>query len=56
VGIRHLVQDEPDPNWLLSDDVRRGLAALEQAGLVYDLVVKPLIRQSSIRVNPASKP
>jgi L-fuconolactonase len=42
VGIRHLVQDEPDPNWLLRDDVRRGLKAMEQAGLVYDLVVKPL--------------
>ena len=41
VGVRHLVQDEPDPNWLLRDDVRRGLKALEQAGLVYDLVVKP---------------
>jgi L-fuconolactonase len=41
VGVRHLVQDEPDANWLLRDDVRRGLAALEQAGLVYDLVVKP---------------
>jgi L-fuconolactonase len=41
VGIRHLVQDEPDPNWLLREDVRRGLAAVEQADLVYDLVVKP---------------
>jgi L-fuconolactonase len=41
VGIRHLVQDEPDPNWLLRDDVRRGLKGLEEAGLVYDLVVKP---------------
>jgi L-fuconolactonase len=41
VGIRHLVQDEPDPNWLLREDVRRGLAALGHAGLVYDLVIKP---------------
>ena len=41
VGIRHLVQDEPDPEWLLRGDVRRGLAALADAGLVYDLVVKP---------------
>jgi L-fuconolactonase len=41
VGIRHLVQDEPDPDWLLRDDVRRGLAAVEAAGLVYDLVIKP---------------
>jgi len=40
-GIRHLVQDEPDPNWLLQDSVQRGLAALEDAGLAYDLLVRP---------------
>jgi L-fuconolactonase len=33
VGIRHLVHNEPDPNWLLRDDVRRGLAAVGHAGL-----------------------
>ncbi|TXR47653.1 amidohydrolase family protein [Phyllobacterium endophyticum] len=38
VGIRHLIQTEPDPNWLLRDDVRRGLQAVQDAGLVYDLV------------------
>ncbi|MGK4579039.1 amidohydrolase family protein [Kitasatospora sp. HPMI-4] len=41
VGIRHQVQDEPDPNWLLRPDVRRGLLAVAEAGLAYDLVVKP---------------
>ncbi|MFI7402470.1 amidohydrolase family protein [Streptomyces sp. NPDC049541] len=40
-GIRHQVQGEPDPEWLLRPDVRRGLAALAEAGLVYDLVVLP---------------
>ncbi len=40
VGIRHLVHDEPDPDWLLRDDVRRGLAALDRHGLVYDLLLK----------------
>lgn len=42
VGIRHQVQDEPDPRWLLRPDVHRGLRAVAQAGLVYDLLVKPL--------------
>lgn len=42
VGIRHLVQDEPDPRWLCRADVRRGLAAVAEAGLVYDLVVRPV--------------
>ncbi|MER5437391.1 amidohydrolase family protein [Streptomyces sp. NPDC002790] len=41
VGIRHQVQGEPDPEWLLRPDVRRGLAAVADAGLVYDLVVLP---------------
>ncbi|MCL8017145.1 amidohydrolase [Streptomyces sp. AS02] len=41
VGIRHQVQGEPDPRWLLRTDVMRGLTALAEAGLVHDLVVKP---------------
>ncbi|WP_369216914.1 amidohydrolase family protein [Streptomyces flavofungini] len=41
VGIRHQVRGEQDPEWLLRPDVRRGLAALADAGLVYDLVVLP---------------
>ncbi|MBO2451857.1 amidohydrolase family protein [Actinomadura barringtoniae] len=41
VGIRHQVQDEPDPGWLCREDVRRGLRAVGEAGLVYDLLVKP---------------
>ena len=40
VGIRHQVQDEPYATWLLRADVRRGLAAVGQAGLVYDLLVR----------------
>jgi L-fuconolactonase len=40
-GIRHQVQAEPDPQWLLRPDVRRGLAAVADAGLVHDLVVRP---------------
>ncbi|MDT7840462.1 amidohydrolase family protein [Streptomyces justiciae] len=40
-GIRHQVQGESDPEWLLRPDVLRGLAAVAAAGLVYDLVVLP---------------
>ncbi|MFF9542565.1 amidohydrolase family protein [Streptomyces albidoflavus] len=38
-GIRHQVQGESDPRWLLRPDVLRGLRAVADAGLVYDLVV-----------------
>ncbi|MFF5187445.1 amidohydrolase family protein [Streptomyces sp. NPDC000345] len=41
VGIRHQVQGEPDPRWLVRPEVLRGLSAVREAGLVYDLVVKP---------------
>ncbi|WP_328549624.1 amidohydrolase family protein [Streptomyces sp. NBC_00366] len=40
-GIRHQVQGEADPQWLLRPDVLRGLAAVAEAGLVHDLVVLP---------------
>jgi L-fuconolactonase len=41
VGVRHQVQEEPDPRWLCRPDVRRGLAAVAAAGLVYDVVITP---------------
>jgi L-fuconolactonase len=41
VGIRHQVHDEADAAWLLRDDVRRGIAAVGEAGLAYDLLVRP---------------
>jgi L-fuconolactonase len=39
-GIRHQVHDEADPRWLCRDDVRNGLKAVADAGLVYDLLTK----------------
>lgn len=40
-GIRHLVQDEPDPDWLRRPEVRRGIRAVGAADLAYDLLVRP---------------
>jgi L-fuconolactonase len=40
VGIRHQAHDEPDPDWLVRDDVVRGIEAVGRAGLVYDLLVR----------------
>jgi L-fucono-1,5-lactonase len=40
VAVRHQVHDEPDPDWLRRDDVRRGLRAVQEAGLAYDLLVR----------------
>jgi len=41
VGIRHQVQHEADPHWLLRPDVLNGLRAVARAGLAYDLVLLP---------------
>ncbi|MFE9857158.1 amidohydrolase family protein [Streptomyces sp. NPDC005780] len=49
VSLRHQVQGEPDPRWLLRPDVRRGLAAVADAGLVYDLVVQPHQLPAAVR-------
>ncbi|MDX6282399.1 MAG: L-fuconolactonase, partial [Kribbellaceae bacterium] len=40
VGVRHLVHIDPDPEWMLREDVAVGLAALERQGLCFDLVVR----------------
>ena len=40
-AVRHLVQDEPDPDWLRRPDVARGLRAAAGAGLRYELLVYP---------------
>lgn len=39
VGLRHQAQGEADPLWLNRKDVRRGLAAVGQAGLAFDLLI-----------------
>src|SRR5258706_10322993 len=40
VGIRHQLEDEADEEWLLRPDVDSGLSAVEDARLVYDLLVR----------------
>jgi L-fuconolactonase len=49
-GIRHLVQDEPDPAWLTRTDVQRGLRAIADAGLPYDLLVRPSQTAAALEV------
>jgi L-fuconolactonase len=53
VGIRHLVQDESDPAWLDRPEVRHGLRAAGDAGLVYDLLIRPPQLPAALRVTAA---
>jgi L-fuconolactonase len=41
VGVRHVVQDEPDDEFMLRPDFRRGLGQLREFGLTYDLLLFP---------------
>jgi len=38
-GIRHPIHDEPDDNFVTRTDFNRGIAALQQFGLTYDLLI-----------------
>lgn len=40
VGIRHQVHDEKDPDWIARKDVIRGIRAVGDADLTYDLLTK----------------
>lgn len=40
-GFRHVVQAEPDPNFLLNGNFRKGLHAIFQRGYTYDILVYP---------------
>jgi L-fuconolactonase len=39
VGLRHIVQGEPDDRFLLRDDFNRGIDALEAFDLAYDILI-----------------
>ena len=41
VGVRHVVQDEPDPRFLLGEAFVRGLRQLRRFDLTYDLLLYP---------------
>ncbi|WP_263375665.1 amidohydrolase family protein [Granulicella aggregans] len=38
-GLRHVIQDEPDENFILRDDFNVGIASLLGTGLVYDILI-----------------
>jgi L-fuconolactonase len=41
VGLRPMIHDIPDPDWMLSPAVGAALAAVADAGLVFDALVRP---------------
>jgi len=49
-GVRHLIQDESDVQWMLQPEVIRGLKMLFQADLAYDLLVRPHQLENALRL------
>lgn len=41
VGIRHIAQSEPDPQFLIRPEFLRGVRTLQRFGLAYDILVFP---------------
>jgi L-fucono-1,5-lactonase len=50
VGVRHIVQDEPDDDFMLRDDFRRGVRQLNDADLAYDVLIYPRQLPAAIRL------
>ncbi len=50
VGVRHIVQDEPDDDFMLRDDFRAGIARLSEFGLTYDVLIYPRQFPAAIRL------
>ncbi|MBM3829809.1 MAG: amidohydrolase [Verrucomicrobia bacterium] len=50
VGVRHVVQDEPDDNFMLRPAFQRGIGKLQQFNLAYDILVFPKQLPAAIRL------
>jgi L-fuconolactonase len=42
VGVRPMIQDLPDPDWMLREELRPALEALVELDLAFDAIVRPL--------------
>jgi L-fucono-1,5-lactonase len=48
-GLRHVLQDEPDDDYVLRPDFNRGISALRRFGLVYDVLIFPRHLENALR-------
>jgi len=50
VGVRHVVQEEPDNDFMLGKDFQRGIAKLAAFGLTYDILIYPKQLEAAIQL------
>ncbi|KZS38396.1 amidohydrolase [Aquimarina aggregata] len=49
-GFRHVVQDEPDPNFIIGDSFKKGIALLPQYNFTYDILIFPHQLRASLKL------
>lgn len=49
-GFRHVVQEEPDPDFIIGNQFKNGIALLEKYGFSYDILVFPHQLSASIKL------
>jgi L-fuconolactonase len=50
VGVRHVVQEEPDADFMLGREFQRGISKLAAYGLTYDILIYPKQLEAAIRL------
>ena len=50
VGIRHIVENEPDVNWIIQDNVLESLRELARRGIPYDMLAKPCHLRNVLKI------
>ena len=50
VGVRHVVQEEPDDAFMLGQDFQRGISKLQAYGLTYDILIYPKQLAAALRL------
>lgn len=50
VGVRHVIHDEPDENFILREDFLKGISLLNKFGLTYDILIFPRHLSNTIRL------
>ncbi len=50
VGVRHVIQEEPDDDFMLGKDFQRGISKLQGFGLTYDILIYPKQLEAAIRL------
>jgi L-fuconolactonase len=50
VGVRHVVQEEPDVDFMLGKDFQRGISKLAAYGLTYDILIYPKQLEAALRL------